>query len=314
MDEVRRTTRLHHYSFETERAYCQWIRKFILYHDKQHPKDLGANEIVSYLSHLAIKQNVSASTQNQALSSILFLYQKVLGLDLPWLGEIVRAKRPVRVPVVLTRGEVAKVLDAMSGSHWLIANLMYGSGLRLAECLRLRIQDIDFDYLQIFVRDGKGGKDRRTTLSERLVPHLKRQFENVKAVFERDTSLNRPGVSIPYAIDRKYRNAPREWKWQYVFPSKQYAYIRYHNEKRRHHLHASSVQRAVKIAVRQSGIAKHASCHTFRHSFATHLLESGYDIRTVQELLGHTNVRTTMVYTHVIKRGGHAVKSPLDMI
>lgn len=314
MDEVRRNLRLHHYSFQTEKAYCRWIRKFILFHSKEHPRNLGASEIETFLSHLAAVQRVSASTQNQALSAILFLYQRVLEIDLPRLDDIVRAKRPVRVPVVLTRTEVARVLDAMSGQHWIAASLMYGSGLRLVECLRLRVQDIDFEYLQITIRDGKGSKDRLTTLPERLVSHLKRQFDYVKALHERDLARKQSGVSIPYALDRKYVDAPRTWAWQYVFPSDRYAYIRFHNEERRHHAHPSSVQRAVKIAVRKAGINKRASCHTFRHSFATHLLEDGYDIRTVQELLGHSNVRTTMVYTHVIKRGGRAVKSPLDSI
>lgn len=225
MDEVRRILHLHHYSFETEKVYCHWIRKFILYHDKQHPKGLGATEIEAFLSYLATDRRVSASTQNQALSGILFLYQKVLGTDLPQLDGIVRAKRPVRVPVVLTRAEVKKVLDVMSGQAWLAANLMYGSGLRLVECLRLRIQDIDCDYLQVTVRDGKGAKDRRTMLAERLVPHIKRQFEHVKAVHERDVELNLSGVSIPYALDRKYQGAPKQWQWQYVFPSVHCAFI-----------------------------------------------------------------------------------------
>lgn len=275
---------------------------------------MGAVEVEAFLSHLATSQNVSASTQNQALSALLFLYQKVLKQDLPWLQNVVRAKRPVRIPVVLARSEIARVLDAMSGKHWLMASLLYGSGLRLIECLRLRVQDIDFEYLQISVRDGKGGKDRRTMLSDKLVPHIKQQLKHVRSIYEQDRTKGLAGVSLPFAIDRKYRGAAQQWKWQYLFPSKQYAYIRCHKEKRRHHAHASGLQRAVKLAVREAGIEKHASSHTFRHSFATHLLESGYDIRTVQELLGHTNVRTTMVYTHVIKRGGHAVRSPLDMM
>jgi integron integrase len=242
------------------------------------------------------------------------LYKKVLQIKLPWLDDIVRAKRPVRVPVVLTRSEVAKVLDAMSGKHWLMASLLYGSGLRLVECLRLRVQDIDFEYLQLTVRDGKGGKDRHSILSEKLIPHIEQHLKRVQGVFERDVQKGLPGVSLPYAIDRKYRNAAREWKWQYVFPSSQYAYIRSNMGQRRHHAHSSGLSRAVSIAVRETAIKKRATCHTFRHSFATHLLEGGYDIRTVQELLGHADVKTTMVYTHVIKRGGRAVQSPLDAI
>jgi integron integrase len=314
MDEAREAFRLHHYSYRTEESYLQWIRRYILFNDKRHPREMGAEEIQRFLSDLATRGRVSASTQNQALSAILFLYKKVLQIKLPWLDDIVRAKRPVRVPVVLTRSEVAKVLDAMSGKHWLMASLLYGSGLRLVECLRLRVQDIDFEYLQLTVRDGKGGKDRHSILSEKLIPHIEQHLKRVQGVFERDVQKGLPGVSLPYAIDRKYRNAAREWKWQYVFPSSQYAYIRSNMGQRRHHAHSSGLSRAVSIAVRETAIKKRATCHTFRHSFATHLLEGGYDIRTVQELLGHADVKTTMVYTHVIKRGGRAVQSPLDAI
>lgn len=312
MDQVSRAMRVHHYSFETERSYSVWIRRFILYNGKRHPKDMGASEIQAYLSHLASDRNVSSSTQNQALSALLFLYKKVLDIDLPWMDDIVRAKRPVRVPVVLSRGEVSRLLAALSGQQWLIASLLYGSGLRLIECLRLRIKDIDKDYRQITVFDGKGNKDRRTMLPDKLVPHLDRQLELSRSVYEKDLRNGCPGVSIPPALDRKYKNAPREWRWQYVFPSGNQPFIRFHDENRRHHVHPSSVQRAVKDGVRKAGISKKVSCHTFRHSFATHLLESGYDIRTVQELLGHSDVRTTMVYTHVIKRGAGAVQSPFD--
>jgi integron integrase len=314
MDEVHSTFRIHHYSYRTEESYINWIRRFILFNSKRHPRELGAEEVQRFLSDLAVRGNVAASTQNQALSAILFLYQKVLGVKLPWLDEIVRAKRPVRVPVVLTREEVAKVLHAMSGRYWLMASLLYGSGLRLAECLRLRVQDYDPEYLQLVIRDGKGGKDRRTILSQALVPHIEQNLKQVRSIHERDLKMGRPGVSLPYAIDRKYRNAALEWKWQYLFPSSQYAFIHENMQCRRHHAHPSGLARAVKIAVYETGINKRASCHTFRHSFATHLLESGYDIRTVQELLGHANVNTTMVYTHVIKRGGKAVRSPFDLI
>jgi integron integrase len=314
MDEVGKAIRLHHYSYETGKAYGQWIRRFILFNEKRHPRTLAASDIERYLSHLATDRRVSASTQNQALSAILFLYQKVLGLDLPWLGDVVRAKRPVRVPTVLARSEVSRVLDTLRGQVWLAASLLYGSGLRLIECLRLRVQDIDTEYLQLVVRDGKGQKDRRTILPEKLVPHLTRQLEHVRAIFDGDRSAGRPGVSIPYALDRKFVNAPLQWNWYYLFPASGLAFIEFHGELRRHHLHPSAVQRAVKAALHRAGIRKRATCHSFRHSFATHLLEAGYDIRTVQELLGHSNVKTTMVYTHVLKRGGRAVKSPFDSI
>jgi integron integrase len=314
MEQVSRAIRLHHYSYETEKSYSQWIRRFILFHNKRHPKDMGAEEIQAYLSHLATDRRVSASTQNQALSALLFLYQKVLGLELPWMEDIIRAKRPARVPVVMSRSEVARVLDALRGRHWLIASILYGSGLRLIECLRLRIKDIDPEYMQLTVYDGKGAKDRRTMLPEKLVPHIERQIEYSRGIFERDRTAGHAGVSIPYAIDQKYVHAPRKWAWQYLFPAESLAFIRFHNEKRRHHMHPSSMQRAIKAAVSKARVSKRVSCHTLRHSFATHLLESGYDIRTVQELLGHSSVQTTMVYTHVIKRGAGAVRSPFDAI
>lgn len=312
MDEVRNTFRVHHYSYRTEESYLKWIRQFILFNEKRHPRELGAGEIEDFLSYLAVHRHVAASTQNQALSVLLFLYQKVLQIDLPFLDGVVRAKRPVRVPTVMNRAEVAKVLDGMTGQHWLMANLLYGSGLRLAECLRLRVQDIDYDYLQLTIRDGKGSKDRRTILSETLVPHIQKQLKHVRSIHEGDVASDRHGVSLPYAIDRKYKAAAREWKWQYLFPSTRYGFVRTNMAERRHHAHPSALARAVKISVTSSGITKRATCHTFRHSFATHLLESGYDIRTVQELMGHANVSTTMIYTHVIKRGGRAVRSPLD--
>jgi len=314
MERFRATIRLHHYSYETEKAYSHWIRQFIHFHGTRHPENLGAEEVEQFLSHLATDRHVSASTQNQALSALLFLYQKVLGAELPWLDDIVRAKRPLKVPVVMSRGEVARVLEALQGQYWLIGSLLYGSGLRLIECLRLRLKDLDADYRQLVVHDGKGRKDRRSVLPDTLLPHLERQREYVKAICESDRKQGLPGVSIPYALERKYPAAPQQLEWQYLFPSKRYAFIHFHGEMRRHHLHTASVQRAVKNAVRRAGIRKRASCHTFRHSFATHLLEAGYDIRTVQELLGHANVNTTMIYTHVLKRGGNAVRSPFDLI
>lgn len=314
MDQARETLRMHHYSFRTEESYLKWIRRFILFNNKRHPREMGAAEIQRFLSSLATEGHVAASTQNQALSSILFLYRKVLQVDLPWMDDIVRAKRPVRVPIVLTRDEVGCVLQAMEGKYWLMASLLYGSGMRLSECLRLRVQDVDFEYLQLTIRDGKGKKDRRTILPETLVAPLKQHLEWVRGMHERDLARGLPGVSLPWAIERKYRGAGLEWKWHYLFPSSRYAFIRDSNGRRRHHAHPANLARAVKIAVKEAGINKRASCHTFRHSFATHLLEAGYDIRTVQELLGHSNVQTTMVYTHVLKRGGRAVKSPADLL
>jgi len=314
MDEVRDTLRLHHYSFRTEESYLKWIRRFILFHDKRHPREMGATEIQSFLSDLAVRGRVAASTQNQALSAILFLYKKVLQFELPYLDHIVRAKRPLRIPVVMTQSEVARVLDAMQGVPWLMASLLYGSGLRITECLRLRVQDIDYEYLQLTIRDGKGSKDRHTILSESLIPHLERQLAFVRRIYQRDLDNDLTGISLPYAIDRKFKGAAKDWKWQFLFPSSRYAFIIENRGQRRHHAHPSALARAIRTAVLASGITKRATAHTFRHSFATHLLEKGYDIRTVQELLGHANVKTTMVYTHVIKRGGRAVKSPLDAL
>lgn len=313
-DVVRHKLRVLHYSYRTEESYLKWIRRFVRFNCARHPRDLGKKEIESFLSYLATEGNVSPSTQNQALSAILFLYKNVLEIDLPWLDDVVRAKRPVRIPVVLTRDEVSRVLKAMNGKYWLMSSILYGSGIRLTECLRLRVQDIDFDYLQLTIRDGKGAKDRRTILPESLVPHLRRQLEWVRGIHERDLERKLPGVSLPYAIERKYHGAANDWRWQYVFPSSRYAFIHENNEKRRHHAYPDNLGRAVKAAVRESGINKRATCHTFRHSFATHLLESGYDIRTIQELLGHASVETTMIYTHVIKRGGKAVRSPVDTL
>lgn len=312
MEEAREAFRVRHYSYRTEVTYLKWIKRFIRYHDNRHPRELGPAEIQGFLTHLATQRRVSASTQNQALSAILFLYKKVLGIDLPFLDEIVRAKRPRRVPTVLTHAEALKVLDLMSGPFELMARLLYGSGLRVSECLGLRVQDLDFRYLQLTVRNAKGAKDRFTILPESLVAPLERQLDYVRRLLERDRSAGRPGVSLPDAVDRKYRNAALSWRWQYIFPSKKYAFIRRNLGRRRHHLHPSALSRAVRIAVEESGINKRATAHTFRHSFATQLIDRGYDIRTVQELLGHSDVKTTQIYTHVLERGGHAVRSPLD--
>ncbi len=312
IEEARDVFRAHHYSYRTEVTYIKWIKRFIKYHGNRPPRELGPAEIQAFLTDLATRGRVSASTQNQALSSLLFLYKKILKIDLPFLDEIVRAKRPKRIPIVLTRSEAAKILSCMQGRYWLMASLLYGSGLRISECLQLRVQDIDFTYLQLTVRNGKGGTDRRTIMPESLVPHLEQQMDVVRGTLARDRERGREGVSLPEAIDRKYVNAALSWRWQYIFPSSKYAFIRRNMGRRRHHAHPSGLSRAVKIAVEESGINKRATAHTFRHSFATHLIESGYDIRTVQELLGHSNVKTTQVYTHVLQRGGHAVRSPLD--
>ncbi len=313
IDVVSETFRVEHYAYRTEETYLHWIKRFISFHGNKHPKELGAGEIQQFLSNLATKQHVSASTQNQALSAILFLYKKVLQVDLPWMDEIVRARRSKNIPIVMTRAEVSRVLACMRGRYWLMASLLYGSGLRMAECLRLRIQDIDFEYLQLSIRGGKGQKDRFTILPEKLIPDIKHQMDAVRRLMDRDVSLDKNGVSLPNAIDKKYKTASHAWQWQYLFPSDRYAFIRHNESLRRHHLHASGLSRAVKSAVRESGIHKRATTHTFRHSFATHLMERGCDIRTVQELLGHSDVKTTQIYTHVIGRGGNAVRSPLDV-
>lgn len=314
IDEARDVFRVLNYSYRTEVTYLKWIRRFIAYHGNRHPRELGQDEIERFLTELVVKHNVSSSTQNQALSAILFLYKKILKVDLPFLDGIERSRRPKRTPIVMSQAEVQRVLGCMSGKHWLMASLLYGSGLRTSECLNLRVQDLDYEYRQITIRDGKGAKDRWTLLPDSLIPHLKHQLEYVRGLLERDRQRGLPGVSLPTAIDRKYKDAALSWKWQYVFPSKKYAFIRRNLGQRRHHMHPSGLARAVRIAVEESGINKRATAHTFRHSFATHLIESGYDIRTVQELLGHRDVKTTQVYTHVLKRGGKAVRSPLDNV
>jgi integron integrase len=302
-----------HYSLRTEAAYVHWVRRFILFHGKRHPAEMGAFEIEAFLSHLAVGARVAAATQNQALSAIAFLYRWVLRREMPELEEFARARRPRRLPVVLTREEVGALLDRLQGSIRLAAQLMYGSGLRLRECLELRVKDLDFGQFEIRVRDGKGRKDRVTPLPRLLVEPLQSHLLRVRAVHERDLLQGFGAVTLPDALARKYPNAPREWGWQWVFPAgRRYRELESGCE-RRHHVHETLIQRGIKRAVRAAGIAKPASCHALRHSFATHLLESGYDIRTVQELLGHRDLRTTMVYTHVLNRGGRAVRSPLDV-
>lgn len=288
------------------------MRRFIAFNRNRHPREMGASDIAVFLNDLAVNRKVSASPQNQALSAILFLYKRVLGVDLPWVDEFENAKRPVRVPIVMTRSEVKKVIAEMQGVYKLTARLIYGSGLRMSECLKLRVQEIDLDYRQLTVRDGKGAKDRRTMLANSLIPDIETQLLHVRDVLDKDIEAGRQGVSLPTAIQHKYKKASLSWGWQYLFPSNRYALIRRNNGHRRHHAHPSGLSRAVKTAVEKSGINKRATTHTFRHSFATHLLESGYDIRTVQELLGHSSVKTTQIYTHVLTRGGNAVHSPLD--
>ena len=312
LDRVREAVRARHCSRRTEKTYVAWIRRYILFHGKRHPAQMGPVEITQFLSWLAVKEKVAASTQNQALSALLFLYRAVLEQDLPWLDGVVRAKRPERLPVVLTRGEVRAVLDRLHCVPRLMGLLLYGAGLRLLECARLRIKDVDFASNQIVVRDGKGHKDRVTMLPAAVKAGLARHLDGVRRQHELDIERGAGWVELPDALRRKYPSAGREWAWQWVFPATRIYVDRLTGERRRHHLHESVLQRTVKEAVRRAGIAKPASCHTFRHSFATHLLEDRHDIRTVQELLGHSDVSTTQIYTHVLSRGPSGVQSPAD--
>ncbi len=314
IDEVRQAVRTRHYSIRTEEAYIRWIREYILFFDKRHPSELGASNVSAFLSHLAVERRVAASTQNQALSALLFLYREVLSLPIGWVDDVERAKRPKRLPVVFTKEEARAVLAHLRGEAWLMAALLYGSGLRLMECVRLRVKDVDVVRLQITVRDGKGGKDRVTVLPQSLVEPLGRQLDRARALHELDVREGFGHVYLPYALKRKYPNADREWCWQYVFPARHRSRDPRAGREQRHHLAETALQKAVKAAVRASGVAKPGSCHTFRHSFATHLIESGYDIRTVQELLGHKSVETTQIYTHVLNKGGRGVRSPLDEV
>lgn len=312
LEQVRNTIRMRHYSIRTEEAYLHWIKRFILFHGKQHPSDMGPTEVETFLTHLAVKNRVSASTQNQALNAIVFLYRAVLQRELGWLENIERAKKPAKRPVVFTRKEAQAILHRLDGTKWLMANLLYGAGLRLMECMRLRIKDMDFAYHQITVRDGKGGKDRVTMLPVKLITPLRQHLIKVKALHDQDLREGFGRVYLPYALARKYPSADTDFGWQYVFPSSKRSIDPRSGIIRRHHLDESVLQRAVRQAIRNAGIYKAGNCHTFRHSFATHLLEDGYDIRTVQELLGHKDVNTTMIYTHVLNRGGRAVRSPVD--
>jgi integron integrase len=312
LEQVRDVMRLRHYSFRTERCYCDWITRFILFNGKRHPLEMAETELTAFLTHLAREGNVAASTQNQALSALLFLYKEVLKTEIGWLEGVERASKPKRLPVVLTRDEVHKIFRHLHGTPRLMGGLLYGSGLRLMECVRLRVKDVDFGYGRIMVRDGKGSKDRVTMLPLNLAAGLERHLQKVKAQHEEDLEEGLGGVYLPDALARKYPNAAREWAWQWVFPSSRISMDPRSDERRRHHIDENVLQVAVKKAVRAAGTNKPATCHTLRHSFATHLLENGYDIRTVQELLGHKDVSTTMIYTHVLNKPGIGVKSPLD--
>jgi integron integrase len=312
LDQVQAVLRTKHYSIRTERVYLDWIKRYILFHGKTHPAQMGAPEVEAFLSHLAVAGKVAASTQNQAKSALLFLYREVLALELPWLDNVTQAKTPQRLPVVLTASEVKSVLNRLDGTLWLMASLLYGGGLRLMECVRLRVKDVDFEMRQVTVREGKGFKDRVTMLPEISIVPLQAHLARVRSLHDEDVAEGYGAVYLPYALDKKYPNAAKEWGWQYVFPSRNLSVDPRSGVTRRHHVDEKSLQRAVKRAAQQAGIAKSVTPHTFRHSFATHLLQNGYDIRTVQELLGHKDVQTTMIYTHVLNRGGKGVQSPLD--
>lgn len=312
LDQVRYTLRTRHYAFRTEQTYLNWIKRFILFHQKRHPKEMNATEIEQYLTHLAVTKNVTASTQNQALCALLFLYQQVLQIELDRPLDAVRAKAPQRLPTVLSQAEVSRVLKHVPEHYRLMVQLLYGSGLRLMECVRLRVKDIDFEQGYIIVRNSKGNKDRSTILPEMLRAALHRQLDYAKVLHRNDLACGYGSVYLPKALSRKYRNASKTWGWQYVFPAARRSTDPRTQITRRHHIGEKGLQRAVKRAAKAANIHKHVGCHTFRHSFATHLLENGYDIRTVQELLGHKSVETTMIYTHVLKRGPLAVRSPLD--
>ena len=313
LNRVRDKIRLKHYSIRTEQAYTDWIKRFVLFHKKRHPTDMGAAEVEEFLTHLAVAGKVSASTQNQAKSALLFLYREVLAMELPWLDEVAKAKSAKRLPVVLTVAETLRLLDRMDGTAGLIARLLYGSGMRVMEGARLRVKDIDFERCELIVREGKGNKDRVTMLPQSLVASLKLHLARVKALHQEELSVGLGEVYMPFALSRKYPSAGREWHWQYVFPAAKRSVDPRSGIERRHHVSDQSVQRAVRQAARDAGLNKPVTPHTLRHSFATHLLQSGYDIRTVQELLGHKDVQTTMIYTHVLNRGGRGVVSPLDV-
>ena len=314
LDQVRDVIRKKHYSLRTEQAYVDWIKRYIFFHNKRHPKEMAAPEIAQFISFLATERKVAASTQNQAFNALIFLYKQVLGIDVGDIGKTEWAKKPQRLPTVMTREEVSKVLSAMTGVHQLMAKLLYGCGLRLMECVRLRVKDIEFGQNQIIIRDGKGMKDRATMLPEQIKPLLQEHLNGVRIIHQHDLRNGLGEVYLPYALEKKYPRASREWSWQYVFPSEKISVDPRSGRRRRHHISEDGLQRTVQKAARTAGLTKPVSPHTFRHSFATHLLEAGYDIRTVQELLGHKDVTTTMIYTHVMNKGGLGVKSPLDSL
>lgn len=314
LDQVRNVLRVKHYARRTEQSYIHWIKRFILFHQKRHPSELSAPQIEAFLTHLAVNRQVSPATQNLALSAILFLYKQVLDIELPWLDNVTRAKPRRRLPVVFTRNEVKALLAQFDGTYWLIFSLMYGAGLRLMECVRLRVKDIDFQYKQLFIRDSKGSKDRVTVLPESLIEPLQDHLARVQILHQQDLANGFGEVYLPYALKRKYPNADKEFYWQFVFPSASISMDPVSQVRRRHHVYGQTIQRHFKRGLRRATIVKPASTHTLRHSFATHLLENGYDIRTVQELMGHKDVKTTQIYTHVLQKGGAAVKSPLEQI
>jgi integron integrase len=309
---ARERMRTRHLALRTEHVYLQWLRRYLAFHNHKHPRDLGAPEVEQFLTHLAVHRKVSAATQNQALQALLFLYRHVLEIELPWLNEVTRASHPKRLPVVLDRGEVQALLAQLHGTPWLVANLLYGSGLRLTEALRLRVKDLALERGELIVREGKGGKDRVTMLPAALDTQLRAHLARLRAWYEDQRRREQPGVTVPFALARKYPQAATQWGWQYLFPSAQVCRDPYSRLPVRNHLYEKGVQRAVQAAVRKAGISRPASCHTLRHCFATHLLEDGYDIRTVQELLGHSDLKTTMIYTHVMGKGARGVRSPLD--
>jgi integron integrase len=312
--QVRYALRSRHYSKRTEASYVVWIKRYIFFHSLRHPAEMAEAEVNQFLTHLAIKDKVSASTQNQALSALLFLYRYVLNRPLGQLGEVIRARKSKRLPVVLTRDEVKAVFRRLRGEQRLVAVLMYGTGMRLMECLRLRVKDVDFGSDEILVRQGKGDKDRRTMLPEKMKVLLGQHLARVKRIHGRDLADGYGRVPLPDALKRKYPNATTDWRWQFVFPQAKRWVNQETKEQGRHHVDASIIQKSIKAAVKEAGIAKLATAHSLRHSFATHLLEDGYDIRTIQELLGHKDVATTMIYTHVLKRGGKGVRSPADAL
>jgi len=314
LDRVREVIRYKHYSIRTEQAYVDWVRRFVIFHDKRHPRDMGATEVTAFLSHLATVGNVAANTHQQALSALLFLYREVLAIDLPWLNDLVRPKKPKRLPVVLTPDEIRRTIAQLEGTQALMGRLLYGTGMRLMECIRLRVKDVDFARREIVVRSGKGAKDRVTMLPGNLVAPLQEHLQRVQGLWEADRNSGCQGVHMPQALARKYPCAEDEWSWFWVFPARELSEDPRSGRQQRHHANEQMLQRAIRRAVRASGIVKPATTHTLRHSFATHLLQAGYDIRTVQELLGHSDVSTTMIYTHVLNRGGRGVVSPLDAL